>query len=99
MAVVSPFQGLVLVILLTQGDAARLTPLRSAPGWFVVALSGLGFCECAYPWRSGASGMASLADRRAFIIPSSAGQVIQVGASRRDVLRADAAKWRVNREE
>ena len=40
MPVVSPFQGLVSVILLTQGDAARLTPLRSALGWCVEAPSG-----------------------------------------------------------
>ena len=89
MSVVSPFQGLESVNLISQGGAARLTTLRFALGWCVVALSGLVFCECAYPWRGGASGMASLADRCAFIIPSSAGQVIQVGVSRRDVVRAE----------
>ncbi len=41
MSVVSPFQGLVVVILFTQGDAARLSPLRFALGWCVAALSGL----------------------------------------------------------
>ncbi len=38
--VVSPFQGLVFVILVTQGGAARLAPLRSALGWYVEAPSG-----------------------------------------------------------
>ncbi len=38
--VVSPFQGLVVVLLFTQGGAARLAPLRSALGWFVEAPSG-----------------------------------------------------------
>ncbi len=32
MRVVSPFQGLVFVIMMTQGGAARLTTLRSALG-------------------------------------------------------------------
>ena len=38
--VVSPCQGLVLVIMVTQGGAARLAPLHSALGWFVEAPSG-----------------------------------------------------------
>ena len=37
MFVVSPFQGLILVVLFTQGDAARLAPLRCALGWCVEA--------------------------------------------------------------
>ena len=36
----SPFQGLVFVIMVTQGGAARLAPLRSALGWCVEAPSG-----------------------------------------------------------
>ncbi len=38
--VVSPFQGLVFVIIVTQGGAARLAPLRSALGGCVEAPSG-----------------------------------------------------------
>ncbi len=66
-----------------------------------LALSGLGFCDLVCLRRGGAGGMASLADRCAFIIPSSAGQVIQVGASRRDVVRADRPREEsiVKREE
>jgi len=31
-SLVSPFQGLVFMIMITQGGAGRLTPLRSAMG-------------------------------------------------------------------
>ena len=40
MSIVSPFQGLVLANLFTQGGASQLTPLRSALGWCVEAPSG-----------------------------------------------------------
>ncbi len=36
----SPFQGFGFAIMVTQGGAARLTPLRSALGWCVEAPSG-----------------------------------------------------------
>ena len=38
--VVTPFQGLAGVILMTQGDTSRLAPLRFALGWCVAAPSG-----------------------------------------------------------
>ena len=70
MSVVSPFQGLVLVILFAQGDAARLTPLRFALGWCVEAPSGQ--APAGRPLQSPS------ADRCALTILSSAGQVLVV---------------------
>ena len=78
MSVVSPFQGLVSVILFTQGDAARLIPARRdfALPWAGV-LRPLRGKHLLVGRRS-----APLADRCAFTIPSSAGQVLVVESLR-----------------
>ena len=47
--VVSPFQGLVFVILVTQGGAARLASLRCALGWCVAAPLGRKFSRFEAP--------------------------------------------------
>ena len=78
MSVVSPFQGLVSVILFTQGDAARLIPARRdfALPWAGVLRPLRGKRLLAGDYR------APLADRCTFTILSSAEQVVVVESPR-----------------